>query len=286
MEIFGTALKPFAGLQSLLNAAPAKAGRADEPGRSVRLAQEPDFADALRNLSAADQRDLSPRSLPTSIRAFSPAAFDDSFRGSFKGSMLSETASMREETSLSFELTTREGDVVSFEFRQADFMSLSADQNGFDGEAGFERLVSMSVAGDLSDEERVAIDNMIAKVAEQASSLFEGDLGDAALRLASLGFESDALAAFSLDFRQTSYQSITRVYGQEGYGQGAESMAGLADLAGRDSAVAGLLEGIASMQRQLIEDAKALFAPLDAARFGRSVVPAVLGFAERPGVVS
>lgn len=126
---------------------------------------------------------------------------------------------------------------------------------------------------------------MIVKVAEQASSLFQGDLGDVALRLASLGFESDALAAFSLDFQQTSYQSITRVYGREVHSQGAESLAGLADLARRDSSVAGLLEGIASMQRQLIEDAKSLFAPLEAARLGRSVVPVVLGFAERPETV-
>jgi hypothetical protein len=229
----------------------------------------PFIADAPHQYAKADRLDISSRSVPASVRAFSPEAFS--------GPLRSESASLRAETSLSFELTTREGDVVSFDFRQADFMSMLADERGIAAEAGFERRLSMSITGDLSDKELAAIDNMIAKVAEEASALFEGDLGEAAMRLASLGFESDALAAFSLDFRQSSYQSITRVYGQD-----ARGTSGLADLARRDSSVAGLLDGIAAMQRRLIDDAKALFAPLDAARLGRSVVPAVLGAVVEP----
>ncbi len=266
MQIETGSRHPFLDLQSLLGSG-RRFGIAKGEAVAPLNARDsrPSVADPLQNFRSFENTTPAARIAPTSIRSRSPSELENS--------LVSRSTSMREETSLSLELTTREGDVVSLNFRQADFASSETDQTGFSAQAGVERYVSMSVVGELSEEELSAIDGFIAKVAEEASELMDGDLGAAAMRLASMGFESDALASFALDFRQSSYQLMTSVYSPRGE-------QGLADLACRDCGIADFLRNIADMQRRLIDDAKSLFADVDAARLGRSVVPAALRFVD------
>lgn len=186
--------------------------------------------------------------------------------------VVAESGRLQQETSFSLELKTQEGDVISLSFQQAEFARMASAEGAFSLEAGFERVVNMSVTGELSEKELAAVDGLIAQVAEEASALFEGDLGAAAERLANIGFDGQTLASFALDFKQTSYQEVTRVYAPR-------ADHGLGELARQDSGVASLLDAIAQAHRQLVEGAKSLFGEADAARLGKAVVPAVFGFA-------
>lgn len=266
MQIDSGFRSPFADLQTLFRGSPTaiEEGRRLQPRSPLPVEESPS---PLLATKGAERLSSMNRMAPAGVRMVDPGRFD--------ATLMSREASMREETSLSLELTTAEGDVVSLQFRQADFSSMREDADGFSAEAGFERFVSLAVVGELSDDELSAIDNMIARVADEASSLLQGDLGAAAQRLASLGFDSDALASFSLNFRQATWQSMSSLYN-------AGTEPGLADLVRRDEGVASLLDGMASMQRRLIDDAMALFNTVDATRLGRSMVPAVFSFAAEP----
>lgn len=267
MQIDPGSRLPFAELQSLLHRGPARPADVSRSQFHANASPVHAASSWSSGLQAVDRPGSVDRLVPSVVRAVD--------QDMFAAALVSRSASMREETALSLELTTAEGDVVSLEFRQLDYSAMRADADGFSAEAGLERFVSLSVTGELSDAELSAIDGMVARVAEEASSLLQGDPGAAARRLASLGFDSDTLASFSLNFRQATWQSMSSMYMT---GPGAR----LTDLARRDEGVASLLDGMASMQRRLIDEAMALFDTVDAARLGRSIVPAVFSFAAEP----
>lgn len=207
------------------------------------------------------------RSAPRSVRSSATDAYDQ-----VAGFV---AYAEHNETRFSLELRTREGDVVSLDFRQLDYRSTAQADDTSVSEQGLERVVNMTVTGDLSEAELGTIDRLLAQVTEEASSFFEGDLAATAARLMALDFDSEQLASFALDFTRTSQLELTQVY--------TDSNRALSDLAQRDSGVASLLEMLASTQRQLMEEARTLFDAPSAARFARSIVPDVfgLGGAER-----
>lgn len=245
------------------------AGEAGELARQLGAGNEFDSlskggsVSAIPRTAAPSATDLL-RAAPQSVRSAATDAYDRA--ASFS------SYSERNETEFSLELRTREGDVVSLNFRQLDYRS-SAQGNGTSvSEQGLDRMVNMSVTGDLSDAEFAAIDRLLAQVTEEAASFFEGDLLATAARLTSLDFDSEQLASFSLDFTRTSQIELTQVY--------TDSSQSLSDLASRDSGVASLLEMLASTQRQLMEDAKVLFDAPSAAKFARSLVPELFSFGD------
>lgn len=218
---------------------------------------------AIPRTAAPSASDLL-RQAPQSVRTSATDAYDKA--ASFS------SYSEHNETEFSLELRTREGDVVSLNFRQLDYRS-SAQGNGASvSEQGLERLVNMSVTGDLSDAEVAAIDRMLNQVTDEAGSFFEGDLLATAARLTALDFDSEQLASFALDFTRTSQIQLTQVY--------TDSNQSLSDLASRDSGVASLLEMLAATQRQLMEDAKTLFDAPSAAKFARSLIPELFSFGD------
>lgn len=221
---------------------------------------------AIPRTAAPSAADLL-RSAPQSVRSAATDAYDQATRFS--------SYSEHNETEFSLELRTREGDVVSLNFRQLDYRSSAQGNGGSVSEQGLERMVNMSVTGDLSDAEFAAIDRMLAQVTEEAASFFEGDLLVTAARLMSLDFDSEQLASFALDFTRTSQIELTRVY--------SDSSQSLSDLASRDSEVASLLEMLASTQRQLMEEARVLFDAPSAAKFARSMIPELFSFGDENG---
>ena len=221
---------------------------------------------AIPRTAAPSAADLL-RSAPQSVRSAATDAYDQVTSFS--------SYSEHNETEFSLELRTREGDVVSLNFRQLDYRSSARGNGASVSEQGLERMVNMSVTGDLSDAELAAIDRMLAQVTEEAASFFEGDLLATAARLMSLDFDSEQLASFALDFTRTSQIELTRVY--------SDSSQSLSDLASRDSEVASLLEMLASTQRQLMEDARVLFDAPSAAKFARSMIPEMFSFGDENG---
>ena len=209
------------------------------------------------------------RLAPQRVSAVDAGGYDrirDPSCGPFCDRQVSASAySELNETELAMELQTRDGDVVRIRFRQTDYAATTQLASGSVSEHGLERVFDLSVEGNLSDAERGAIDRMLEQVAEQATSLFTGDLGQTAARLAALDFDSEQLATFALDFTRTTQQSLTQVYGG--------GMPGLAGLARHDDAVSSLLELLADTQRQLIAEARTLFDDASAAGFARGVVP-------------
>jgi hypothetical protein len=219
---------------------------------------------AIPRTAAPSTADLL-RSAPQSIRTSATDAYDKA--ASFS------SYSEHNETEFSLELRTREGDVVALNYRQLDYRSSAQSSNGASvNEQALERMVSMSVTGDLSDAEFAAIDRMLAQVTAEAASFFEGDLLGTAARLTSLDFDSEQLASFALDFTRTSQIQLTQVY--------TDSSQSLSDLASRDSGVASLLEMLAATQRRLMEEAKVLFDAPSAAKFARSLIPELFSFGD------
>jgi|GEM_PF-3342926 len=246
--------------------APKTAGEARELARALGAGDVFDAlasggsVSAIPRTTAPSAADLL-RSAPQSVRSSATDAFDRAARFM--------AYSERNETGFSLELRTREGDVVSLNFRQLDYRSAAQADGTSVVEQGLERMVNMSVTGDLSNAELAAIDRLLAQVTEEASSFFEGDLLATAARLSSLDFDSQQLASFALDFTRTSQRELTQVY--------TGSNRSLSDLARQDSGVASLLEMLASTQRRLMDEARALFDAPSAARFSRTVVPGVFG---------
>ena len=218
---------------------------------------------AIPRTAAPSASDLL-RQAPQSVRTSATDAYDKA--ASFS------SYSEHNETEFSLELRTREGDVVSLNFRQLDYRSSAQGNGGSVSEQGLERLVNMSVTGDLSDAEFAAIDRMLNQVTDEAASFFEGDLLATGARLTALDFDSEQLASFALDFTRTSQIQLTQVY--------TDSNQSLSDLASRDSGVASLLEMLAATQRQLMEDARSLFDAPSSAKFARSLIPELFSFGD------
>ena len=99
--------------------------------------------------------------------------------------------SARQETSLSLELKTKDGDSITLDFSQIDSFDMSrfrgrtadgdrvADQSYNEG---MERVVNMDVLGDLSDAEQAADDSVLQSVMQAVESFFRGDTGQAVTR--------------------------------------------------------------------------------------------------------
>lgn len=187
------------------------------------------------------------------------------------------------ETNLSFSLTTKDGDQITLNFSQIDGMSLTR----FSGETlegeqmkdrsfreETDRTVNMEVLGDLSDDEKAAIDKVMSTVIDVVSSFFTGKVGDAVAKLKAMEFDGSQLAEMSLNMSMTKSAMVSKAYHDGGdY---------LHDLKNRDSDIGQALEFMATEQKRLIDMAKDVFDAPSAAKLVRSLVPPMMSepFAE------
>ncbi len=185
--------------------------------------------------------------------------------------------SVRQETNLSFELQTQDGDTITLDFSQIDSLDTSllrgqtTDGDRVEDESyteDMERVVNMDVVGDLDDAEKAAIDSVLSSVVSAVQSFFSGNTGDAIAQLKAMDFDSAELAELSLNMSMTQNASISKSYLGE-----AE---GLQDLMSRDANVGQALEFIASEQRRLIDLAKDVLDAPSAAKLVRSLVPPMM----------
>jgi hypothetical protein len=183
----------------------------------------------------------------------------------------------QQETNLSFSLTTKDGDQITLNFSQIDAAS-TMRFNGETLEGGTmkdssfteesERIVNMDVVGDLSEDEKAAIDKVMSTVIEAVNAFFTGKVGDAVAKLKAMDFDGAQLAEMSLNMSLSKSASVSKAYHD-----GADY---LHDLKNRDADIGQALEFMATEQKRLIDMAKNLLDAPSAAKLVRSLVPPMM----------
>lgn len=136
--------------------------------------------------------------------------------------------------SFSFSVTTAEGDVVTINAGRQQSMELEMlEQNSENAQSltaswqdQWSQSFSMTVDGDLNDEEMAAIEALMEKVSDVADTFFSGQYEAAFEKAQKLGLNSDALASMDLDLTQKTvavaeYSAMSS--GQMGSGQNARN---------------------------------------------------------------
>ena len=134
-----------------------------------------------------------------------------------------ESAYQYSET-MSLQLKTREGDVVTVDFRQlyAQYQSYSELKAGEQGPQGvryfesrealeathFEEHLGFSVQGDLNDEELQAIFKVFEQVDELANQFFSGNIEQAFQKAIELDVDFSQLGSVNLNLTQTEMRAV------------------------------------------------------------------------------
>ncbi|MBM6549671.1 DUF5610 domain-containing protein [Marinomonas ostreistagni] len=145
-----------------------------------------------------------------------------------QASMQTQQSYQREDYS-QIQMTTQEGDVVSVNLyalqASAQGQAAAMDENG----VSFVRYESssqsfafdFSVEGDLNDDERAAIQQMMQSVGQVSDLFYDGDVAGALQKGLDMGFDASQLASFSMSLSST--QTMRSSQAVSAYGQGAGS---------------------------------------------------------------
>lgn len=131
--------------------------------------------------------------------------------------------------SAAIQITTQDGDVVSFNLEQiqASFESgeLSGDRFGFDASqlAGQYQSgqYSYSVDGELDEGEIQALNDLMVQIEGMSEQFFSGDFQAAFQSALELGFDGEEIAGFSVSLSQTSVQQVSAYQEVADMGEGA-----------------------------------------------------------------
>jgi len=121
----------------------------------------------------------------------------------------------RSEARFDFELTTQEGDRIQVSaqelFQRSErFSSIEsggASASRFSSSTSYTSGYSISVNGNLNEDEIAALDSLLQQVTELSDTFYEGDISQAFNQALSLEFDSTQIAQFSLDL-STSRVSV------------------------------------------------------------------------------
>lgn len=117
----------------------------------------------------------------------------------------------------SFELTTKEGDKITIKASSSEGLAIEAARGknsvsevkvSYSASESF----SLSVEGELSDEELGAINDLLGRVNNLASEFFNGDIDLAFEQAMNLGYDAQQIARFSLNLAQAEIQQVTQAY--------------------------------------------------------------------------
>ena len=185
--------------------------------------------------------------------------------------------SRQQEATLSLELTTAEGDRITLDFSQIDSVEMSRFRGtSLEGEQikersyseNMERVVNMSVLGELNAEEQAAVDSVLSSVVEVVQQFFTGNVGQAMAKLKSMDFDAQQLSELSLNMSLTKSAQVSKAF--------HNGMDQLHELKSRDGDIAQALDFLASEQKRLIDMAADVLDTPSAARLVRSLVPPML----------
>ncbi|UZE94976.1 DUF5610 domain-containing protein [Alkalimarinus alittae] len=133
------------------------------------------------------------------------------------------------------QITTQDGDVVSFSLEQiqASFerRDMSAGRYGFESSEMVGQYqsgqYSYSVDGDLDEGEIQALNDLMVQIESMSDQFFSGDFQGAFQSALELGFDGEEIAGFSVNLSQTSVQQVSAYQqvadlGQEGEVSGSD----------------------------------------------------------------
>jgi hypothetical protein len=120
----------------------------------------------------------------------------------------------------SFELTTKEGDKVTIKATSSEGLAVEAGRAGrgnnsvsaLNASYSSSQSFSLSIDGELSEEELGAINDLLGRVNDLASEFFEGDLDVAFDQAMNLGYDAEQIGSFSLNLAQAEIQQVTQAY--------------------------------------------------------------------------
>ncbi len=120
----------------------------------------------------------------------------------------------------SFELTTKDGDKVTIKAASSEGLAVEAGRAAKGGTSisamnasySSSQSFSLSIEGDLSEAELVAINDLLGRVNDLAGQFFAGDLDGAFAKAMSLGFDSEQISGFALNLAQAEIQQVTKAY--------------------------------------------------------------------------
>ncbi|WP_062061920.1 DUF5610 domain-containing protein [Cellvibrio sp. OA-2007] len=120
----------------------------------------------------------------------------------------------------SFELTTKEGDKVTIKATSSEGLALEAGRTGrgnnsvgaLNASYSSSQSFSLSIEGELNEEELGAINDLLGRVNGLASDFFNGDLDVAFEQAMNMGYDAEQIASFSLNLAQAEIQQVTQAY--------------------------------------------------------------------------
>ncbi|HEY7885313.1 MAG TPA: DUF5610 domain-containing protein [Cellvibrionaceae bacterium] len=139
-----------------------------------------------------------------------------------RASLYGEYLAIRSDT-FSFELTTAEGDKVVINAARQDASSASVQAgNGnlsLQASAFSASQFSLTVEGNLNDDERAAIDQLLVQVDALAADFYRGDVEAAFESALELGYDTQQISAFALNLTRVDVQRASSAYSDGTSGQ-------------------------------------------------------------------
>ncbi|MCE3252442.1 MAG: hypothetical protein K0Q67_1462 [Cellvibrio sp.] len=120
----------------------------------------------------------------------------------------------------SFELTTKEGDKVIIKAASSEGLAVEAGRAGrgnnsvsaLNASYSSSQSFSLAIEGELSEEELVAINDLLGQVNDLASQFFDGNLDAAFDQAINMGYDAEQIGSFSLNLAQVEIQQVTQAY--------------------------------------------------------------------------
>lgn len=164
---------------------------------------------------------------------------------------------MKRAETFEMEIKTREGDIVKLSYSASQAAGFAASRFADDGGVKQEisayssksENLSFSVQGDLNDDEKNAIANLMQDVDKLAQDFYGGDMQGAMQHAMALDMNKEQLASLSLDLSYTQSRSAISAYRQVGaLDQAARSRAPLSN--GEVDTIGDFNKNLASMLRE------------------------------------
>ncbi|MCF6249683.1 MAG: hypothetical protein L3J75_00235 [Methylococcaceae bacterium] len=124
--------------------------------------------------------------------------------------------------SVDIQVTTQEGDVVTISLNQSVSSSVSAFQaenentkvTAYAEDHALESSFSMSIEGDLNDNEQESLAKLIKKMSKVSDKFFKGNIESAFKHAQKVGFDTEQIAGFSLDLKMDKSVQAVAAYQQ------------------------------------------------------------------------
>ncbi|MGH1440299.1 MAG: DUF5610 domain-containing protein [Cellvibrionaceae bacterium] len=113
-----------------------------------------------------------------------------------------------------FQLQTLDGDTISINASNtAIFVGDYSSANGSEIEGMKDKSnFSMDIVGELDEQERVAIEDLLNQVMSLADEFYNGDINKAYEAAMEIGYDQNEIASYSINLRQTEQFSVAAAY--------------------------------------------------------------------------